>query len=172
MGLVAAVVAFIAIAAPPASAHHGSEDTPHGTVTVPAGGSAWIPIEKTGSGDTIRWRWEVASGAGEHVSAQLVWIDSTGQEHEVAAQSPRQPSGLFVGPKDYQAGRIVWTNTGAAPAAVWWNYASSAPFWRRPAIFLPAMIPVFFLAGAYVLGKSLDARVRRRQPIVVSTTQG
>ncbi len=170
-----ALLTLMGVRAPAVLAHHGSEDGPRGMLTVPAGGSAWIPIEKSDPGDTIQWTWTIAlasPASPEKLSTQLVWTDSSGQEHAVTAGPPGQAFGTFVAPGDFKCARLVWRNAGEVAAEVHWNYAASAPFWRRPNMFLPALIPVLFLVASYWLGKAIDARARRRRQGQFDVTQG
>ncbi len=164
--LLFAVLALMGVGAPSALAHHGREDTPKGTLTVPAGGSTSIPIERTVPADTVQWTWTIAPtspASPVQLSAQLFWTDSSGQERAADAAQEGRTFGTFVAPEDFKSARLVWRNTGGIAADVEWNYGVSASFWRRPDMILPASIPVIFLVAAFVLGKSVDARARGRR---------
>lgn len=140
---------------------HGSEDVPSGRLIVPAGGSAAIPLDGADSGDRIQWTWTVAGGDPAQLSTWLHWVDGSGQEHSLAPDPSGQTFGSFVAPADFARGRLAWRNAGAEPVAVEWNYVASAPFWRRPDMFLPALIPVIFLVAAYSMSRVIDRRRRQ-----------
>ena len=153
--------ALIGARAPSVMAHHGSMDSPTGTLMVPPGGSTSISIDKSVAGDTIQWTWTVALIPPEKLSTQFIWTDSPGREHALAPDPPGQTFGTFIAPEDFSGARLVWRNTAEVAAVGQWSYGASAPFWNRPNIFLPAMIPVFLLAACYALAKIVDARTRR-----------
>jgi hypothetical protein len=155
------VVLFVTLLGQSGARAHGSEDHPTGTLAVPAAGSASLAVEDIGPGETLQWMWEPRSGGAGHLSTRLVWTDVAGHEQASPADPPGQTFGRFVAPRDLGGVRLVWQNTGDRPALVEWSYHASAPFWLRPDMFLPAMIPVLLLAACYAAAKALDRRTRR-----------
>lgn len=154
---------LIGVRAPSALAHHGSMDNPTGPLMIPPGGSASISIDKSVAGDTIQWTWTVAGVPPEKLSTQFIWTDSLGQVHALAPDPPGRTFGTFVAPEVFSGARLVWRNSAEAAVVGQWSYGASAPFWSRPNIFLPALIPVFLLIGCYGLARILDGRARRRR---------
>jgi hypothetical protein len=144
-----------------AAAHHGSETVPTGTLVVPASGTASIALADVGPGERIQWVWNTSTPA--RVSMQLLWHDMGGREHALFPDGTRKTFGMFLAPAAFGEARLVWRNAGAAPVQVEWTYHASAPFWRRPDMVLPALIPIIFLAGAYPLGWAIDARRQARR---------
>ncbi|HEX9867018.1 MAG TPA: hypothetical protein VGC99_00235, partial [Candidatus Tectomicrobia bacterium] len=143
------------------AAAHGSEDVPVGILTVPPGGATSIAIELSGPGDRVQWVWNAS--APERLSMQFLWHDMAGREYALFPDGTRETFGMFVAPAEFGGARLVWRNAGAAPVEVEWTYHASAPFWRRPDMVLPTLIPIIFLAGAYPLGWAIDARRRARR---------
>ena len=162
-----AFFALIGARAPSALAHHGSMDNPTGPLMVPPGGATSILIDKTVAGDTIQWTWRVALIPPEKLSTQFIWTDSLGAEHALAPDPPGQTFGTFVAPEDFGGARLVWRNNAEVAAVGQWSYGASAPFWSRPNIYLPALIPVFLLIGCYGLARVLDGRGRRRRQTAI-----
>ena len=118
-----AVLALMGTGAPGTLAHHASADQPTGTLAVPAAGSASIPIEGTLPGDTLQWTWAKASAAPESLSARLVWMDSSGREHEFVPSLAGRTFGTFVAPEGFTGARLVWRNAGEVAAEVQWATA-------------------------------------------------
>jgi hypothetical protein len=166
-----ALLALVSPGARGAAAHHASEDHPKGTFAIPAAGSGSIPIDGVRPGDRLQWTWTVASGNAEKVSAQLAWTASSGAERELSPPTS-VPFGTFVAPDEFVAARLIWHNAGDAATEIEWAYAASAPFWRRPDIFLPALIPVLFVIACYAAGKTIDRRARRRRLAVGASASG
>jgi hypothetical protein len=155
--------------APSALAHLGSMDNPSGPLMIPAGGSTSIPINQSVAGDTIQWTWSVALVPPEKLSTQVIWVDSLGQEHALAPDPPGRTFGTFVAPETLRGARLVWRNAGEVAAVGQWSYGASAPFWSRPNIYLPALIPVFLLIACYALAKVVDGRVHRRSHATIQS---
>jgi hypothetical protein len=144
-----------------AAAHHGSEAVPTGTLVVPAGGTASIALTDVGPGERIQWVWNTP--IPEHVSMQVFWHDGAGRQYALFPDETQETFGTFVASAAFGGARLVWRNAAAAPVQVEWSYHASAPFWRRPDMVLPALIPIIFLIGAYPLGWAIDARRRTRR---------
>lgn len=144
-----------------AAAHHGSETVPTGTLVVPPGGTASIALADVGPGERMQWVWK--SSTPERVSMQLLWHDRAGREYTLFPDETQETFGMFLAPAAFGGARLVWRNAAAAPVQVEWTYHTSAPFWRRPDMVLPALIPILFLIGAYPLGWAIDARRRARR---------
>jgi hypothetical protein len=166
------VLALTLVGIPGADAGHGSMDNPAGTLVIPGGGSAEIPVGQTRSGDTLQWMWQVLSGSPAGVVGILVWTDTAGREQEYAAGPDGQLFGTFVAPDEFRDARLVWRNAGAAEVQIHWTYGASPRFWRRPDIFLPAMIPVILLVGCYVAARAIDRRARRHRRAVATVDPG
>ena len=142
-------------------AHHGSETVPTGTVVVPPSGTASVALGDVGPGERIQWVWNTSTP--ERVSMQVLWHDRAGREYALFPDGTRETFGTFVAPAEFGGARLVWRNAATAPVQVEWTYHASAPFWRRPDMVLPALIPIIFLAAAYPLGWAIDARRRARR---------
>ncbi|MEK7557540.1 MAG: hypothetical protein AAB538_06165 [Patescibacteria group bacterium] len=148
-----------------AQAHEGTDTSHSGVLHVPSFGTAAVPVEGCKPGDTMQWTWGVATAYASTVSAKLLWTDTSGQEHTAPAEQAGQTFGTFVAPQDFANARLVWTNSNDTPAEIDWSYGAEAPFWRRPEMFLPAMIPILLIPVAYLLGRYVD---RRRSKSAVS----
>lgn len=148
----------------PATAFHPiSTDHPSGALAVPGDASAVLWIDGCRPGDTLQWRWTVASGSPAALSTQVRWHDASGRMLASPSDPAGQTYGTFVAPRDFHEGlALVWQNAGPAPVTVQWEYGVSPDFWRRPDILLPALIPVLLLIAAYAGGRLIDARARRR----------
>jgi hypothetical protein len=159
--LVFVLLIVLVPSARPARAHFGSMDNPRGVLTVPKGGSAWIQVQNSAPGDTIQWTWSIgitSAASEERVFAELVWTDSSGRQHTSDPASAGHTFGTFVAPRDFTSARVLWRNTDDVTATIQWGYGASAPFWGRPSLYLPAMIPIWLMIVAFVLGKAVDAR--------------
>lgn len=110
--------------------------------------------------DTLQWTWDEKDGQTELFSSQLIWTDDAGVEHELSPEPRGRTVGSFKAPSDLLGARLEWHNAGDVEAEVLWAYHSTASFWRRPELFLPAMLPLFLLAGAFYLGRKMDRRTR------------
>jgi len=157
------VLILVSVWSPYAGAHDGSEGSPSGITKVHAGASASLSIQAINPRDTLQWLWTAISGSPANLTTQLFWTDATGREHAVGPDPAGQPFGTFIAPADLAGARLVWRNNGNSPAEIHWTYGCSPHFWRRPDIYLPALIPVFLLIGAQVVGKAIDARGNRMQ---------
>jgi hypothetical protein len=166
------ILGWMGAGAREAAALHGSEDTPKGTLAVPGGGSAWIPVQQTQPGDTLQWTWTVVSGSPDGVSALLVWTDDSGRLQQFAPGPAGQAFGTFFVPRTFQGARLVWRNPGTAAAEIRWEYGASAPFWQRPDMFLPALIPVILLLACYLIGRVIDRQARHRRHAVTAIDRG
>jgi hypothetical protein len=148
---------------PAQALHVVSDRIPDGTVSVPAGGKAALYLD-VNARDFLQWTWNEQSGRNGDLSTQLIWTDTDGQEHEAAALPAGQTFGNFQAPEDLLGARLEWRNAGTTVAKVQWSYYTSAAFWRRPEYFLPALLPLFLLAGAYCVGGLIDRRRRGPAP--------
>ena len=139
------------------SLHVVSDAIPDGALNIPAGGRAavFLDIERD---DFLQWTWTEQSAQAGDLSTQLIWTDVAGREHVLAPLPLGQTFGNFTAPRDLLGARIEWHNAGAYPHVVAWSYYTSAPFWQRPEYFLPAMLPLFLLAGAFYFGRRIDQR--------------
>lgn len=156
----AALALALALALDPAHALHVvSDDTPEGRLNVPAQGRATIILDISPR-DFVQWTWTDANGQAAALATQLVWTDAAGVEHRVDRLPAGSTFGNFDAPAELASARLEWHNTGAAAASVAWSYSASAAFWKRPEFFLPAMLPLFLLAGAYYFGRRIDRRNR------------
>ncbi|HSE96184.1 MAG TPA: hypothetical protein VLD61_09835 [Methylomirabilota bacterium] len=166
------ILGLALIGAPEAPAHHGSEDSPRGTLTVPSESSAEVPVLETRPGDRLQWTWTVVSGSPEHLLGLLAWTDAAGREQEFKPGPDGQTFGSLVAPDGFRDARLVWRNAGSGAVTIEWTYGASAPFWRRPDMFLPASIPVIFLVACYVVGRAIDRRARRLRAAAVAMDGG
>lgn len=144
-----------------AQAHEDTDTSHTGSLQVGARQTASVLIEGSEPGDTMQWNWAARTAEASNISAELLWTDISGQEHAASAEQAGQTFGTFVVPQNYAGARLVWINSSDAPATVEWSYGSSAPFWRRPSMFLPAMIPILLIPVAYLAGRYVD-RVRSK----------
>ena len=156
------LVVLMGAQASSAHAHHPSDDHPTGTLVVPAATSSWIQVEGTRPGDRLQWTWVATSGTTESLAVDLMVTDSFGRERTVLSSPAGQTFGTLVAPEGFTEARLVWRNGGDTDAEVSWAYGASAPFWRRPAMFLPALIPVFLIVACYAVGTIIDRARRRR----------
>lgn len=155
------VVAVAGWMQPARALHVVSDDTPEGRLNVPAQGRATIFLDISPR-DFVQWIWSDDNGNTAALSTQLVWTDTAGVEHQQARLPAGTLFGNFDAPANLASARLEWHNAGSAPGSVAWSYSASAAFWKRPEFFLPAMLPLFLLAGAIYFGRRLDRRNRLR----------
>lgn len=157
------VVALASLgAASSAAAHMGEEDPPTGTLALAPGGSASVALQSVHPQDGLEWVWSSPGFDPAAVGSKVVWTDTAGAVHESAAPLG-QRFGTFPAPADFARGELVFTNGGLSGVELTWTYQSSADFWSRPEMVLPATLPFVALGGAIVAGKVLDAHFKRRR---------
>jgi hypothetical protein len=146
---------------PARALHVVSDETPEGRLNVPPQGRATIILDISPR-DFVQWIWSDDNGQAAALSTQLVWTDTAGVEHTLARLPAGALFGNFDAPANLASARLEWHNGGNAAGSVAWSYSASAAFWKRPEFFLPAMLPLFLLAGAIYFGRRLDRRNRLR----------
>lgn len=152
------------LALPGAQAHMGEEDPPHGTLVVPAGGSARLDLEAFHPRDRLEWVWtaEPAAGAAQ-LGQRLLLRDASGAEAEAAGVAAGATFGRYEASEAVHGGALVWTNAGAEDVAVTYTYQTSAEFWSRPDLVLPAVIPFVALGLALAAGRLADRWFKARR---------
>lgn len=110
--------------------------------------------------DTLQWTWDEKDGRTGQFSSQLIWTDVAGVEHELSPEPRGRTVGSFNAPSDLLGARLEWHNAGDVEGEILWAYHSTAWFWKRPELFLPAMLPLFLLVGAFYFGRKMDRRKR------------
>ncbi len=147
-----AAVAIATIAATPGAAAHAKVPDPIvGRSTIPAGTSVPILVDDLHGRDTLWVEFIVAEGPG--LTATVTWTDSAGGKHSERAQSTPTTHGefRFVAPDTLAGATIVIANPGTTDATVDHQHLASAPFWRSPNLWFPAVLPFLFLAACALL---------------------